>query len=526
MKYREVAKRELGVLLNWGVILLLFFTLTACPLDNEKPPRQVSPSSLPELPMSIIQVPLELRSSQLKKVFYEQFPNPLIEGSTEEFKMQLSGKEKRKEEDKTLWNRVTDPLLEWVDKTFLVSSRLLYKVNLKKYDFWFEKDKFFSDISLDLDTELKIKNGVSVLGKDYQIDDALGCPIEARLVLEGKIEFTSDASLRIILDEENAKIKFQKICSSKAIKGIDIPKLLEPILEPVRKRIVKSVNQILAKQLQGLLDDNSEYLSFRDKIDTIANQLGQPYSLMEDVWLLPNVQEIFVSPINGLGKGEENRMEISVGAKAKPTVLVSKEIPKKTSLQKVNFAMEKYNSKTNLYVNGKISLDYAAKQVQTMLKEYIDQNYSEHGYTVGTTTIYASDKKAVLAIEVLKTKNLKRKATIYLWGIPKYDATKEEVYLADLAFTAKTKDVLLKFAQWVMNPKIMKELEISTRFEISDKLKEIKNQLNSFKIEEKIGVLTGEFNYVNLNEVFISETDFEIFMQAQGELNFELKIEN
>lgn len=513
----------LSSFLKWVGIFCLFLTLVACPLDNEKPPKQVRPLDLPELPLSIIQIPLEVRSSKLKQIFYEQFPNPLIEGSTEEFKMQLSGKEKRKEEDKTFLNRMTDPLLEWVDKTFLVSGKLLYRVDLEKYDFWFEKDKFFADITLDLATELKIKNGVSVLGKDYKIDDALECPIEARLVLEGKIEFTEEATIKILLDENNAKIKFQKICSSQAIKGIDIPKLLQPILEPVKKRIVKSVNQILAKQLQRLLSDNSEHLTFRDKIDSAAHQLGQPYALMEEVWLLPNVQEIFVSPIHGVGKGEDNRMEISIGAKAKPTVLISKTKPNTGLPKKASFVMENYRSKTNLYVHGKIPLDYAAEQVQMMLKEYVDQNYAQHGYTIGKTTIYAGEKKAVLAIEVLKAKNLKRKATIYLWGVPKYDAVKQEVYLDELAFTAKTKDVLLKFAQWIMNPKIMKQLELSARFGISEKLKEIQDQLNSFKVEEEMGTLTGKFDYVNLSEVFISETDFEIYMQAEGNLSLQLK---
>jgi len=509
-------------ILHITILILIALVLTACPLENERPPEEIVPVDLPELPVSVIQIPLTLKSRHLRRTFYQQFPNPLLVGETPEFEMQLATKE-RKQEDKNLLNTLTDPILGWVDRTIDVSSQLLYEVNLSSYNFWFEEDRFYSDIVMDLRTKVKLNNGISLFGNDLKLNGSLNCPMEVRMVLEGNIELTKEASINIIIDDENAKIKFQKICTSNAIKGIDIPKLLRPILEPLKERISKSINKMIAQQLQQMLDDNSESLSFKEKIEAASKQLGQPYEVMEEVWLVPQVQEIFVSPMNGTGKGFKNQLEVSIGVKAKPIVLMTKEEPQVEMPDTVDFAIETYEPGTNVYVSGKIPLAYAANELQVFLKEYIDDNYSKHGYTIGETSIYPSDKKVVVAIDILKAKSLKEKATIYLWGLPKYDKTTQEIYLDDLAFTAKSKNILLKFAQWFSNPKIMKRLNENTRFELSDKLIEFQNQLNDFELEDEMGTLTGKFNYVNISEVFVSKTDFEVYFQAQGNLDFDIK---
>ena len=69
----------------------------------------------------------------------------------------------------------------------------------------------------------------------------------------------------------------------------------------------------------------------------------------------------------------------------------------------------------------------------------------------------------------------------------------------------------------------MKRLNENTRFALSDKLIEFQNKLNDFSLEDAMGTLTGKFNYVNVSDVFVSKTDFEVYFQAQGNLDFDIK---
>ncbi|BDS09839.1 DUF4403 family protein [Aureispira anguillae] len=506
-------------LLSFIFIALIF---TACPIKNERLPKQVVPLNLPELPLSILQIPLTIKSQDLKEAFYQQFPNPVLKGETEALKMKLSGKQK--EGDQNLWDRITSPLLKWVDKTFHVSSKVLYEVNLSNFDFWFDGDQFYMDVLLDLETQVDLKNRITILGEHAKLEGSLNCPMQARVVMNGRIELTSNAQINVLLDDDNGRIKFQKICSSKAIKEVDFPQLLRPILEPLKKHINQSVNKIITQQLQRLLSNSiqSDYLSFQEKINTVAQQLGQPYHLAENIWLIPRVQQVFVSPLNGSGKGVDNQLQFCIGAKAKPMVALSETKPQESIPKTVDFAVENYQTRTSIYVNGTVPLDYAARELQVFLKNYVDQNYAKHGYTIGKVRIYPSAKKAAVAIEVLKAKTTKQKAMLYLSGLPKYDAHSQEVYLDDLAFTTQSKNIILKFADWILHPKIMKALKENARFGLSDSLKDLQAQINDFKLEEQIGTLTGKFDYVDINQVFIGEKNFEVYLQAEGKLDFEI----
>lgn len=505
------------------VLIAIALVLTACPIQNERLPKFVRPIELPELPISIVQVPLVLKTKDLKVAFYQQFPNPILKGETAELKLKLSGK--KKEADKNFLDKLASPLLKWVDKTFYVSSKVAYELDLSTYDFWFEGDRFYADILLDARTDVELRNEAKILDENLRLNGSLNCPMQVRVVLDGKIELTKEAEIRIILNDEEAQIKFQKVCSSQAVKNIDLPELLRPILEPVKKQISKTINKIITQQLQGLLnkDRTNTYLSFKEKINIAAQQLGKAYELNKGIWLVPKVQQVFVSPVYGTGKGAQNQLEFCIGIQAKPIVLMSEKAPKTLVPSTVDFAISRYPSGTRIYVNGSVPLAYAAKEAQVFLKDYVDKNHAKHGYTIGNVSIYPHGNRAAVAIEVLKVKNKKLKAVLYLSGLPKYDLAKQEIYLDDLKFTAQSQNIILKVGKWLTHPKIMKKLQENLHFDVSNELKQLQAELKYFRLEEQMGTLTGRFNAVDVMDVFISEHNFEVYLQAHGALDFDLE---
>jgi len=508
--------------LRYFVLVAIALVLTACPVKNERIPKKVLPIELPQLERSVVQIPLVLKSKDLKRAFYQQFPNPILKGRTKELKLKLFGK--KKETDRNFLDKLASPLLKWVDKNFYVSSKIAYELDLSNYDFWFEGDRFYADILLDARTSVVLRNEAKVLNENFRLNGDLHCPMQVRVVLNGKIELTEAAEIKILLNQEDAQIKFQKVCATQAIKNIDLPELLRPILEPLKKKISKEINKIITQQLQRVLssDQTSGYLSFKEKINTTAQELAKAYEISKGIWLVPKVEQVFVSPVYGVGKGDDNRLELCIGVQGKPVVLMSEKAPKTIVPSSIDFAVRRYPSGTRVYVNGSIALTYAAKEVQTFLKEYVDENYAKHGYTIGNVSIYPNGNRAAVAIEVLKAKNEKLKAVLYLSGIPKYNALQEEVYLDDLKFTTESKHIILQVGEWLLHPKVMKQLEENVRFGISDELKQLQEELKFFRIAEQIGTLTGQFHYVNVSEVFISEHHFEIFLKARGDLSFDL----
>lgn len=505
-----------------SLLMLMAFVFTACPVKNERLPQEVAPLALPELPISIIQVPLVLKTEALKMAFKQAFPNPVLEGKTKELALQLAGK--KKEADQNFWDKLTTPVLKWVDKTFEVTSSIAYKANLSAFDIWFEGTKFYADLLLDFDARVELKNGLLLFGEKTQLNGDLKCPLQVKMFLEGDVELNEDVEIVIHLNDNNTRVKFQKLCSNKTIQGLNYPELFQPIVAPLKKQVSLVVNKLIARQLQQLLSKHVQhnYLNFQEQINQIAQQIGQPHQLMEQVWLIPAVQQVFVSPINGTGKGRQNQLRFCVGVKAKPQVQWANEQPNIVLPSSMDFAVQNYATQTSIYVNGKLPLSYASSQLQTFLKAYIDQNYAQYGYTIGKTTIYPCREKVALAVEVLKAKTGKLKAVLYLWGIPKYDAQNQEVYIDGLDFTAQSKNILIKFAAWMMQPKIMKTVKQNARFSLAEQLTTFRDQLKQFNHKEELGTLRGSFDYMDIHQVFVSEHDLEVYWQMDGKLDFDI----
>ncbi len=507
------------------LILLIFisFVLFSCQsVKIPAPPFQVSAYSSPKPKESIIQVPVALKTSKLREALYDVLPDPLLKGNTKEFRMKLSGKEKKKEE-RNFIGKITAPVLAWVDKTFYVSSQLLYEVNLNECDLWFDKDRFFADITLDILTKLKLNNGIALFGDNFRLDGTLDCPVQVHLLIQGNIKISEKASVVLILDDDNSEIKFNKICSSLTIKELDLPDLLRPVLEPLKIKITQSFNQIIISQLQKLLDTNNENLSFKNKIDQIANELAKPTLIIPQIWLIPHLSGVFVSPPFGSGRGNDNQIEFSAGLKASPVVLISDKKPIVNIPDRFSFSVANNKPGTLLYATGKVSLDFAAHELQTFLKQYVDNHYVENTYTTGNVSMYPSGSFAVISLDILRSASLKKIATVYLSGIPTYNSGTREIFLDKLNFTTKSKDVKIHIIKWLKKPQIMEQLIINTRFPVNDKLIKWQNELNDFKINHESGTLTGKFDYPDILQVLITETDFELHLKIKGNITFDLK---
>ncbi len=503
-------------------LVLIALVLAGCPLQNERPIQEIAPVSVPQLPISNISIPLEISSLSLAKTIAKELPQPLLAGKTKEMGLQLWIKEKEASE-KSIWDYLSQPVIKWIDRAVPVSAQMLYVVKMKNFKLRFEGNKLYVEALIQTQTELKIKNGIPFFDANKKNASSLLCPAEASLKLQGKIEITKDARLKITLDEKDAHLKFTKICSNKVLKSIDYPALLQKIVAPIQTKIRQTTSQIISTQIKKALKSQQKNLSFGEEIEQIAEQVSEPYLLQKDIWLQPNVQQIFISPFEGKGSGKYNKLHFSVGVQALPTVVMTSQKPLISSSKKINFTVKKTKNEANIYVQAKISLSDAAQQLEVFLKDYVDKYYAKHGYTIGQCSIYPSQNKAVVEIEVLQKKTNKRKAMLYLAGIPKYDANQKEIYLEELEFTSKTKNILAKFAKWLLQPNIMKQLETNTRFSLSQNLIDLQKQLNNFEIKQDLGLLKGNFDYVAVNNVFITASHFELFLQAKGKLRFEVK---
>ncbi len=502
-------------------LLLLFFIsilFYSCAVKNIRPTQAVAPQNIPRLTASFIEIPVVIADKKIETLLSQSLPNPVAKGKTEEWTIQLKGQEKQ-ETTPSFWQKITAPVTTWVDKNFSANAHLVYQADLYDLDLEFEGNQVIAKARIEVDSDLKIDRAIPFSNK--RKSNHIPCPLSAQLELRGYISILEEtAQLHIDLDQDKGTLVFEKICSDQSLASLNLPQILQPLLAPIQKTLRQKISQVLTQQIQAAITQNKAQLSFDDQIQELVKELDQPYELDQGIWLTPHVEEVFISKFEGQTINNQNQLTFSIGTQAKPIVSIGKK-PTKENFKKINLKVRAVRNKSSIHIQGRLGLDTAAHQLQSYLKNYVEQNYAQHGYTIGMVSIYPNYRKAVVAIELLKAKNQKHKATIYLAGIPKYRIQQKEIYLDSLQFTTKTKNILLQSAKWLLQPKIMKQLEANTQFAISEQLNTIQNQLNDFQIKEQLGTLSGEFDVVDLESIFITQQTFEVILKVEGKLHFE-----
>lgn len=512
----------LWTLRRQGLVWLLF-SLAACSTPTVVAPKQqVQLPTLPDLQASIIQAPIVLPTAQLKALLLRQIPSPLLLGTTPRYDFKVAN---RKSEEKKNWlDRWAKPLLEWVDETIDASATFRYRLELSSLELWFEGSTVHVDLKIDLQLEAKWENSLKWQEKKQLFSNNLACPLQLRVHLDGTVELTPEATLDITLDEEKAQFEITKLCSSKILKQVNWPELLQPIIEPVLADLSRTINTTLATPLQQLIHSatGKKYRSFQPIIDRAATYLNTPYALQEGIWLQPNVQQVFVSPLRGAGIGAANRLEFSVGAVAQPVVVLQEKAPPTGPLRPIRFDVQVAQEQSQLYVQGQLPLKDAAAQLKEYLSGYIQQNYSNYGYTVGAVNIYPKGARAIVAIDLLKVNQQQKKTTLYVSGIPRFDRHTQEFYLEELAFTAQSKDILLHLAKWLRQGQLMEQLEKNARFDASQEIQHLKEQLQEINIQQSLGRIYGSLDQLQIVQTGISQTHFEAYLLAKGVLQVEV----
>lgn len=486
------------------------------------PKTQVQPFPMPTTQASVIQTSITLPTAQLKDLLLHQIAVPLLSGTTPKYNFKVANR--KPIEDKNWLDHLAQTLLEWVDETIDASVVFCYRLELAELDLWFEANTVHTNFKIDVQLEAQWENGIKWQSEKQLSKNNLSCPLQLQVHIDGTIELTKEAQLNLIIYEDEAQFEITKFCSSKILKQVNWPELLQPIVKPVFKNLSQTINKVSAQQLQRLLNSSTgqSYRNFQPIIDQTADYLNTPYALQKGVWLQPNVQQVFVSPLYGVGKGLDNRLELSIGVVAQPLVVLQKHIPKIEPLPPITFGVRAASPQSQLCVKGQLPLREAAVQLQQYLRSYLQQHYAHYGYTIGQVNIYPKGFSAIIAVELLRSNNHKKKATLYLSGIPQFDTTKQEFYLEDLNFTVQSKNILLHFAKWLHQGRLMEQLQKNARFDASQEIQTIQKQLQNIDIHNSLGRIYGSLNDLQVVQTSISKAYFEAYVLATGVLQAEI----
>jgi hypothetical protein len=293
------------------------------------------------------------------------------------------------------------------------------------------------------------------------------------------------------------------------VAGFDMPitMIANLTLKALQQKINKSIDDAIAKNLDVRKMMTNTWASAQKPI-----QVNKDY----DVWLKITPKSVLSTPMIANGThvnfnlGMNAIIETSVGNKIKDGNI---NLPDYQNVPSIK-------PEFNLLLN--VNLDYK-KLTEIASKQIVGKTFNEKGkhITIDKINFYGHNGMLVVETHVVGSAN----GTIYCIGKLAFDNDKQILSITDFDFDVKTKNALVKSANWLMHHKFLKMIEpyliVSMKDQINDIVKSSNQMLSNYELMKGI-ILNGQLVKTNFDAITITPGAIVVSGQLSG--NLKLKI--
>jgi hypothetical protein len=457
-------------------VLTASVLLTACqaPQSLLAPPNNPSPVVLPQVPTSVINLPISIDLETVRSEILKNVPKPLSSG------------------------KITQ-ILTIANTSLPMESDISHVVNLRDVKISVTGQDFVATTQLDFSIETKTRAGfLNIGGVSCGVGEELP---KIEFSLPGKLYWTTTGDLAVQTGQW--KLKWLKPCNITAFK-FNVEKMVN--LPVVREKVQKIVNENI--------DAAFKQVGFKALLTQIWPVMSEPKSLEKDVWLLLQPEKIGLTDIVGTGRYLKTNLSLT----ARPQIVTG---DKPRVVMPIMPAPQRLiTSGDSFYVafRGDIGLDTANRLLNEQLA---NKPFDAGGKTVliNSLQLYGSGDKAVLGLRLQQPIN----AEIFLLGKLVLDANKNEMRLDDIEFELATTSLLAKSANWMLHGTFKNAIAQKARFSFD---KDMSNVLADFKdYRQSLGygaTLKAQIAQVRPQGVFFTTNDIKAFVIVEGKLALEV----
>lgn len=357
------------------------------------------------------------------------------------------------------------------------------------------------NIILPLKVWSKVKYGTNVLGMNlYDIRE---------LNFNGNVTLMSDVSLHKWQLQSKTTIKSIDWIENPSIniagRVVPITFLVNPVLNYFKPTIEKSIDDAIKKSLnfQPYVLDAIEKIS----VPTLVNKEYETWFRV--VPLSINVADLTIkNQAISLDLGLECHMETYIGKEAQKV------------FQKDNFLF-KSASKLDDQFSASLMIISPFQQISELItKNFKGQEFvsGNKKVIVNKVDLWHKNGKMIIALGLSGSIN----GTVYLTGVPTYDAVKSEIYFEDIDYILDTKNALMKTANWLGQGIILKKIKENMRYSIKTEMEEAQKQLAGYmqNYSPSSGILVnGKVDDIVLDKIQLTNQAIVATLKTSGKVS-------
>jgi hypothetical protein len=242
-----------------------------------------------------------------------------------------------------------------------------------------------------------------------------------------------------------------------------------------------------------------------------------------NTWLVLTPSEISATPL----QAKAGQLNMTIGIKtlietvsgSMPQPVIDQNLPKLTTHNGIN-------DDFNLGLSGEISYalasDILSKQVGGQTYNFDDNKYQ---MKIDSISLNGNADYVLIKID-LNGKQVKGgkpiKGTVYMQGVPYYDQNDMTIKVNDLKYSVKTKNVLVKSANWLLKAGFENQLKKYLVFPIKDRLEEsrkmVQTSLNNNSRINDNAYYKGTITSLEPQGIYLTPTSLKAIVNAKGKI--------
>jgi len=268
------------------------------------------------------------------------------------------------------------------------------------------------------------------------------------------------------------------------------------------------------------IQDSFGVVDIKPQVQQLWNKLNLSYNLYGLGWLKINPQKIRFTRLFA----RNDSLNIFLGLTAKPVISFEKSNDLMTLVPEIDNSIAKPGF--NIFLDAILNYDSLSTIINTQLKgkEFdLTSGKSKKVIVVDDCRIYGTGNEKLIIKMSFSGSN---SGIAYFTGKPFYDASKKMIEVRDIDFDVKTKNLLLKSADWLFNKRITNEITRVSRFDLSTYVDSAKILINRQLNAEWIkGVKSaGTINELRIAGFYPLTEYFIIRSNASGDLQIKVDV--
>jgi len=365
----------------------------------------------------------------------------------------------------------------------------------------FEKNQ----LTWELPVRLLMKKGLKIF--NYNVPFVGGWEYSGNLILRFKTSLSINPNWSVKIKTTTDDYEWVKKPAVK-IGGTSVPITL------IANLILSTNKDVLSKQIDDALAGSFDFKEYAQKG---WQMLYNPLKLEGDynAWLSMNPTSISMMPV----EGSMGHIRLAAAITSKAECLLDKE-PQSASVKPLPEIQHLSAPSDTFHINLLTDIPYSS------INRIISNQMGDSTYTFGKRVltfesfrVYGSNGKMAVETKVRGSIN----GTLYLTGVPYFNAADTTVRVKNLGFDIKTRNLLMRSAKWIFNAKIEKTIAKSIAIPFNTNVTDVENQLQATLQHHKLWCgfeLNGRLKKLTVSDLLLTPESVKANLVFSGNLSF------